>query len=126
MNFQVELSKILDDYRLEVIRAVDEAAKEGAEVTLKQLKQTSPRRRKRGGKYARGWRMRTQKLGINKSYVVYNGSYPGLTHLLEYGHVVSNQYGSYGRLRGQTHIAPAAEAGIMRFELGVRARLRGK
>lgn len=125
-NFVVELSEMMDDYRLEVMRAVEQAAKEGAEVTQKQLKQTSPRKKKKGGKYARGWRIKKHMLGnVNVTYVVYNGTYPGLTHILENGHVSANQYGGgYGRVRGQKHIAPAADAGIMRFNLGVRARLR--
>ena len=125
MNFAVEMSKMMDEYKLEVMRAAKEAAKEAADVTAKELKKTSPRKKKKGGKYARGWRVKKQELGTLTSYVVYNGTYPGLTHLLERGHVVSNQYGSWGRLRAQPHIAPAAETGIMRFELGIRARLRG-
>lgn len=125
-NLEVEISHILDAYDEKVKRAVEEAAKEAADLTAQQLKQTSPARAKgKGkGKYKRGWKVKKLEQGIVKSYVVYNGEAPGLTQLLEYGHVARNQYGSWGRVRAIPHIGDAAEAGIQRFELGVRARLR--
>ena len=126
-NFVVEVTKALEEYNLEVDRAAEEAAKEAAEVTARELKSTSPKKKSgRGkGKYARGWTYKKQELGTSASYVVYNKSAPGLTHLLEQGHVIRNQSGSWGRVRAIPHIARAAESGIQRFELGIRARLRG-
>ena len=126
-NFVVEVTKYLEQYNEEVDRATKAAAKEAAEVTVRELKSTSPKRKggKGKGKYARGWTYKKQELGINMSYVVYNKGAPGLTHLLERGHVIRNQSGSWGRIRAIPHIARAAEAGIQRFELGIRARLRG-
>lgn len=126
MNLVVEMRELLDDYVVEVEQAAKEAAKEAAEVTVKTLKQTSPRRKsgKGKGQYASGWKVKKVERGPLVSYVVYNGKNPGLTHLLENGHVSSNQYGTFGRVRAIKHIAPAADAGIQRFELGIRARLR--
>ena len=125
-NLQVEISQILDAYDERVKRAVEEAAEEAANLTANMLKETSPARtRGKGkGKYKRGWKVKRLEQGLVKSYVVYNGAAPGLTQLLEYGHVSRNQYGSWGRVRAIPHIGDAAEAGIQRFELGVRARLR--
>lgn len=125
-NFVVEIKDALEEYVEEVDRATREAAKEAAEVTARELNQTSPKKKgKGGGKYARGWTVKKLEQGILTSYIVYNKTSAGLTHLLEHGHVVRNQSGSWGRVRGQKHIAPAADAGIQRFELGIRARLRG-
>lgn len=126
-NLVVEVSNILKEYKLEVDRAVKAAAKEAAEVTARTLKTTSPAdaKSRRRGKYARGWTYKRVDVGILTSYVVYNKTNPGLTHVLENGHVSRNQYGSYGRVRAIKHIGPAAEAGIQRFDLAVRARLRG-
>jgi hypothetical protein len=44
---------------------------------------------------------------------VYNNAAWELTHLLEHGHAVANQYGEYGtKFNGQkVHIAPAEEKG---------------
>ena len=36
---------------------------------------------------------------------------------------VRDQYGTWGRVRAIKHIAPAADAGIQRFELSFRARM---
>jgi hypothetical protein len=41
--------------------------------------------------------------------VVYNRTMPGLTHLLENGHVIRNKKGDYGRTSGKKHIKPVEE-----------------
>lgn len=125
-NLVAEVSEILDTYKLDVVKATNAAARESAELVVKQLKANSPKRKgKGGGKYRRGWRVTKRQYGTLTSYIVHNGSCPGLTQLLENGHVSKNQYGSYGRVRAIKHIGPAADAGIQRFELSIRARLRG-
>lgn len=126
LNLVAEVNAALTEYVQEVQDAIDEAAKESSEVTARELRATSPKREKgKGkGKYARGWKVKKRQDAHLVSYVVYNGTSPGLTHPLEHGHVSRNQYGSYGRVRAIPHIGPAAEAGIQRFELAVKARLR--
>ena len=126
LNLVAEVNAALTEYVQEVQTAIDEAAKEAAEVTARELKASSPKREKgKGkGKYARGWKVKKRHEAHLVSYVVYNGKSPGLTHTLEHGHVSRNQYGSYGRVRAIPHIGPAADAGIQRFELAVKARLR--
>lgn len=125
-NLVAEVNAALTEYVQEVQDAIDEAAEEAANVTAKELKANSPKREKgRGkGKYARGWKVKKRQQANLVSYVVYNGSSPGLTHPLEHGHVTRNQYGTYGRVRAIPHIGPAADAGIQRFELAVKARIR--
>lgn len=127
MNLVAEMTAILEEYRLDVQREINKAAKEAADLTQRQLQQKSPKRKKgKGrGKYARGWKVKRKEDGAGLvSYVVYNGARPGLTHVLEHGHVARNQYGSYGRVRAIPHIGPAADAGIQRFDLSCRARIR--
>lgn len=120
-NIAIELENILDTYSKEVQDAVEAAAKEAAELTAKTLKNTSPSGK---GKYRRGWKAKKQRIVGLTGYVVYNGTQPALTHTLENGHVSRNQYGTWGRVRAIKHIGPAAEAGEMRFQLSVKARLR--
>lgn len=117
------MNAALEEYVHDVQIAIDEAAKEAAELTQRQLKATSPKRKKGKGKgtYARSWKVKKRHDFHLVAYVVYNGKRPGMTHLLEHGH---DKVGSYGRVRAIPHIGPAAEAGIQRFELGVKARLR--
>ncbi len=123
-NLVAEVTAALTEYSAEVQKEIDAAAKEAAELTQRQLKENSPRKKTKGGKYARGWRIKKQEVAGLVSYVVYNGTSPGLTHVLEHGHLARNQYGTFGRVRAIPHIGPAAEAGIQRFELSCRARLR--
>ena len=123
-NLVAEVTAALTEYSSEVQKALDEAAKEAAELTQRQLKSSSPKQKRKGGKYARGWRIKKQEAAGLVSYVVYNGARPGLTHVLEHGHLARNQYGSYGRVRAIPHIGQAADAGIQRFELAARARIR--
>ena len=126
INLVAELNADLAEYCQGVQQAMDEAAKEAAEVTARELKATSPKRERGKGKgrYARGWKVKKQKNATLVSYVVYNGTSPGLTHTLENGHLIRNQYGDWGRVRAIPHIGKAAEAGIQRFELAVQARLK--
>lgn len=125
-NLVAEITLALEEYVQEVQDAVDAAAKEAAEVTARELQRTSPKRKKgkNKGKYAKGWKVKKRYDAHLVAYVVYNGTRPGRTHTLEHGHVSRNQYGTYGRVRAIPHIGPAADAGIQRFELGVKARLR--
>lgn len=125
-NLVAEVNAMLNEYVQEVQDAIDDSAKEAAEVTARELRANSPKREKgRGkGRYAKGWKVKKRNEAHLVAYVVYNGSSPGLTHPLEHGHVARNQYGSYGRVRAIPHIGPAADAGIQRFELAVKARLR--
>lgn len=125
-NLVAEVNAMLNEYVQEVQDAIDDAAKEAAEVTARELRANSPKREKGKGKgrYAKGWKVKKRNEAHLVAYVVYNGSSPGLTHPLEHGHVARNQYGSYGRVRAIPHIGPAADAGIQRFELAVKARLR--
>ena len=95
-NLVAEVTAALEKYSQEAQYALDEAAKEAAELTQRQLKATSPRGK---GKYSRGWSVRKQESGGLVSYVVYNRAQPGLTHTLEHGHLARNQYGTFGRVR---------------------------
>lgn len=125
VDIAAELGGIMDEYIQEVQDVVNEEAKAAAEATAGDLKANSPKRDKgRGkGKYARGWKVKKKTDGVLTSYVVYNGANPGLTHPLEHGHIVKNQYGSYGRAKAVPHIKPAEEQGVERFVRSVKERL---
>lgn len=58
--------------------------------------------------YKNGWAIRTKRLKYGFDGVIYNKDKPGLTHLLNNGHVIANQYGSTGRRKnGDNHITKA-------------------
>lgn len=103
-----ELNKILDDYQAEVIDDVNEAALATVKLAVKELKAKSPRsKRAKGGAYAKSWSYKKNLMPFGyTSYTVYNRKHYQLTHLLENGHMIKNQYGSYGRTRPIPHIKP--------------------
>ena len=65
--------------------------KEEAETMAKNLRLTSPRRRGSYPKqYYKGWTLKKTSQNSNSiSYLAYNKNKPQLTHLLEYGHILS-------------------------------------
>ena len=99
------MKEILDDVLGNCEDASEEGCKQTAKETAQTLRNTSS---KKTGEYASGWT--SKRLGKN-SYVTYNKTMPGLTHLLENGHRIVNKKGEFGRVDGDHKIADAAEEG---------------
>ncbi len=109
LDFQVQVKQILDDYSKDVEDAVIEACGKVADDTAKRLKDLSPKRGKGSDSYSAGWRRK--KLNA-KTFVVYNATKPGLTHLLENGHMVKpfpTHPGKKVRVEGIKHISTAED-----------------
>lgn len=108
INLDEEIKKILDEYELEVIDDMNKAAFDTAKLGVKELKEKSPKsNRAKGGAYAKSWGYTRQKMPFGyTSYVIRNRKHYQLTHLLENGHLIKNQYGSYGRTKPIPHIKP--------------------
>ncbi|HSW76110.1 MAG TPA: HK97 gp10 family phage protein [Candidatus Saccharimonadales bacterium] len=106
-DFTQDLLKQLQDYgkllQSEIIVEAESAAKDLAAT----LKQNSPKRKKGGGTYAKGWRVKKQ----GKKFIVHNATSYQLTHLLEHGHALRNG----GRARKFPHIKPASDDTIQKF-----------
>lgn len=117
-SIEVQLTKILDEYEKLTKDTVDKSARKTARDAVQKLKNTSPKR-PGGGEYASGWATRKTKDGTT----VYNRRKPGLTHLLEKGHVIRNKYGTYGRTGGNPHIEPVSEQSSREFEENIRREL---
>lgn len=103
----LQMQELLDEYSEEVQEVTTEAIEETAAESVTRLRNNSP---KASGRYARGW---TSKADGPLGRIVYNKTDWQLTHLLENGHVVANQFGNYGhpngRVAGIKHIAPVEE-----------------
>lgn len=102
-----ELAEILEEYHGELDDAIETVFSDVARETKAMLKSTSPRSNSGGKHYANGWTVDINKRA--KTTTVYNKTKPGLTHLLENGHAVKNQFGTWGRVDGRPHIKPAEE-----------------
>ena len=104
-----QMEKILKEVGSAAEDAIQEGFKTAPKKTASLLRSNSP---KLHGDYSRGWRVKREDKHLT---VVHNATMPGLTHLLENGHVVKNQSGSYGRTNGIKHIKPAEEQGQESF-----------
>lgn len=114
-----EIAEILNDYSEEAKEALNDAAKKASEATKNQLRNTSPG----SGNYAKSWTVKNQSTRTNPSYIVHNAKHYRLTHLLEKGHMIVNQYGTYGREPAKPHIADAEQTGIVEFENLIHKKL---
>lgn len=122
-----ELIGVLDEFVDEEADTIDEVFKQTAEETKDMVVAKSPG----SGEYASGWEVVSKTrgaMGESVSYTVANTRHYQLTHLLEKGHAVRNQYGepdrpgAKKRVRARRHIKPAEVFGN---EL-LLARLRSK
>lgn len=114
---------LIDEFVDECVDDVNEAVVESSKVALKELRNNTP---DGAGKYhdwkeyQKGWKRKTEKNPIGpNSVIIYNGKKPGLTHLLEKGHV--NKDGS--RAKAFPHIEEAAEKAIEDLERRLNAEL---
>lgn len=106
-SVSVQMNKIIDEYTRRVKNANRAAIQRVGRETANKLKSASPRK---SGKYASGWRVKKIKDGGDVvDVVVHNVNAPGLTHLLENGHVVRNKKGTFGRAPAHKHIKPVEE-----------------
>ena len=106
----IQMGRIMDQYSKEVKEVTDEAITQTANESRRKLRNTSP---KKTGHYARGWSIKKVK-GRNgfSEVTIHNKADYQLTHLLENGHVVRNQYGTWGRTSAEPHIAPAEQEAV--------------
>ncbi len=100
-----EMQRVLTAYATDVKAAIEVAAKETADAIMKDLQVTSPKRKKGGGEYRKGWKVKKESKGGKTSYIVYNKTRYQITHLLEHGHAKRNG----GRVPAILHIQPAED-----------------
>lgn len=121
MSIEQDLEKILKEYTEEVGELTNDVMRNASRGTVNELKSTSP---KLSGDYARDWAVKTERgFGKSKIYIVHNRKHYMLTHLLENGHIVRNQYGTYGRVNGDGHIKDAEQNGINEVISTLEAKL---
>lgn len=103
INLTKEVNDLLDKYVKEIDESFAEVLPKVGKETVKELKNTSP---KLSGRYAKGWKQKVEKGGINgNKLTVYNADAYQLTHLLEYGHAKVNG----GFVSAKPHIKKAQD-----------------
>lgn len=103
-SIEIQLQQIANEYQIKVQAVSRQACQKVSRKLARTLKGSSP---KKSGEYASGWAVKQEG---EDTYIVHNKKKPGLTHLLENGHVSRNQFGTYGRVPAYKHIKPAADA----------------
>ena len=90
-NSILDVVSILDDYSKDIQEGIEDSAVEVAKKGASTLKKTSPVNKKKTshkGKYAKGWRTKTEKSFGSVNVIIHNATDYQLTHLLEHGHVL--------------------------------------
>lgn len=86
-NSILDVSKILNDYSIDVQETITADAQNVAKQGVNDLKRTSP---ERTGKYRKGWRVKTIKGNGFVDCTIHNATSYQLTHLLEKPHLTRN------------------------------------
>lgn len=112
-ELQRELMEIIDTYLEEESEVIEEVFDSVGKTALEKIKSSSPRGGRRGG-YADSWALDKSVNGTTGiDMKIYNKKHPGLTHLLENGHVVRNQYGSPSRAGAKTRVSGQPHIGAV-------------
>lgn len=123
LDFTAAMVDAIEGFNAELDSELKEAVHAGGKATRTHMRSNSP---KRTGAYSRSWGCDFEDRDGHHEATVSNRKHYQLTHLLEDGHEIHNQYGgSYGRVKPaqpENHIANAAEQGKQKLEqkLGVR------
>lgn len=125
-----ELISTLDEFVDEECDTINEVFKDTANETKDMVAAKSP---ERTGAYASGWEVVEKNkggfAGNTVSYTVANTQHYQLTHLLEKGHAVRNQYGgpdrpgAKKRVSARRHIKPAEIWGNQLLLAKLRSKL---
>lgn len=108
-NSIIDISEILNDYSEDIQEAISKTAQEEASKGRSELVSTSP---KRTGKYAKGWRVNTNKGRGFINCTIHNATSYQLTHLLEKPHATRNG----GISTPKVHIKPVEERIVKEYE----------
>ena len=97
-----------------------EAGKAAGKAAVQQLKADS---HKQTGIYSKGWKTKTETTRLGAETVVYQGTRPGLAHLLEFGHPIKSGGRVVGQAKAFPHIAAAEEMAANLYEQELKRRL---
>ena len=107
----VLLDRYLADFATDETERFFDCMSKAGKMAKKDVVNASPKGPKN---YAKGWAIRTKREKYGVNVLVYNKTHPGLTHLLEKSHLISNGtkriFGETSPGHGQVvHIQPARD-----------------
>lgn len=123
-NFSEQVSKILKDYEGDITDSVGEISlkigKSGAQAIKNDANTKFNDVHLPKGRYGSGWKAEiTEQTRLKTVVTIHNAKYPGLPHLLEYGHLTRNGK----RTTPRPHIKPVEDQITKEFETEVVAKL---
>lgn len=99
-DFDSIIVNSLEEVMNEDTNELELSVKAAGQKAVRLLKQRSRKKKRHGGSYAKAWSCHFDSNIMGTSCTVYNKQ-ASLTHLLEKGHAIKNQYGSYpGKVEG--------------------------
>lgn len=105
------INQILTEYGDDIQELTTTAVQDVTKAAVKAVKANSRAYFGGTGKYAKGWTSQVETGRTSAQGTIYNGSVPGLPHLLEKGHAKRGG----GRTQGVEHIAPVEEQVVEQF-----------
>ena len=114
----LDINSILNDYCKDIQDGIEEETIRLAKQGVSELKATSPKNKKKTrhqGKYAKGWRVKTEKSFGHINCTIHNATDYQLTHLLEKEHLTRNG----GKTKAIVHIAPVEEKIVSEYQRNV-------
>lgn len=115
----LDISDILNEYSHDIQDAITEEAIKIAKEGQSKLQSTSPKNKKNTshkGRYAKGWRVKTEKGRGYVNCIIYNATDWQLTHLLEKGHKLTRNGKKIGVVGAKKHIEPVHDEVCQTFE----------
>ena len=114
-----QILKALESYSDDISEVVEEVSNKIGKEAVNEIQQTSPKKR---GSYAKGWKLKKDKLGKGRySVKIYNKTDYQLTHLIEFGHATRNGK----RTKAIPHIRPVEKKYSEKYEKELKNKLDG-
>ena len=101
----------LEEVMNEDTHELELSVKAAGQKAVRLLKQRSRKKKRHGGSYAKAWSCHVDSDITGTSCTVYNKQ-ASLTHLLEKGHAIKNQYGTYPGIVAGDHIIQGVYAEV--------------
>lgn len=119
VTIEAELTKYSKDVAERIKKDVEEVTNQ----CIAEIRMRSPIK---SGKYKKGWRKRVEFRNNDALRIrIFNAKAPGLTHLLEFGHISKNGTGRvYGFVDEYEHIYPAKERAEKALEEKAKVAVR--
>ena len=112
-------AQLLAEYGDNATKAISLAVEDEANDIRKKIRQDAGSAGIKGKRYKGGWQIKA----AGAQCTIYNGTTPGLVHLLEKGHNVVVKGKSYGRASAYSHVAPATDGMDQDLENKIQQKL---